>query len=90
MVTDAPAKKEITSIMVYVSGVKVHRAISQDEPPEGITTTVQSALPEDGEWLDIGIIGANPFDLLQLRGIEELLAVNQLEAGRLYTGQVRY
>lgn len=35
LVTDAPAKKEITSIMVHVSGVKVHRAVSQEEPDEG-------------------------------------------------------
>ncbi len=87
LITDAPAKKEITSIMVHVSGVKVHRAVSQEEPDEGITATVQPTQYEDGEWLDIGITGANPFDLLQLRGVEELLAVNQLEAGR-YT-QVR-
>ncbi len=77
-VTDAPPGYEIISIVVTVSeeegeGVQVHKAGDDGE----------------GEWITIGILeGANPFDLLELVGLEEVLAVGEeVDAGK-YT-QIR-
>ena len=76
-VTDAPPGYEIISIWVTVSeeegeGVKVHKAGDDGE----------------GDWITIGILeGANPFNLLELAGLEEVLAVGEVDAGK-YT-QIR-
>ena len=36
---------------------------------------------EQGEWINLDITGANPFDLLKLAGLERVLALAEVEAG---------
>lgn len=117
LVTDAPPKNEVTSIMVTVSSISVHMAGTEITPPPATTSTTTATtttttttatstamttsttstattgtpLPSSGEaggqWVTISISGPNPFDLLKLQGIDELLGSAQLQAGR-YT-QIR-
>ncbi len=77
-VTDAPRQDEVTSILVTVSAVEVHKAAAeQEQQQEG-----------EGEWLPLNILGgASPFDLLKIKGIEEVLAVDEMAVGK-YT-QIR-
>ncbi len=91
-VTDAPPREEVTGVLVTVSGVEIHKAVAEQEQTqqgEGEPVQVQQQAQQDeGEWLNISIIeGANPFDLLRIEGIEELLATSEVEAGK-YT-QIR-
>ncbi len=56
------------------------------------STSTTSTVPttssdEGGKWISIPVSGPNPFDLLKLQGIDELLGTAQLQAGR-YT-QIR-
>lgn len=107
LVTDAPPKNEVTSIMVTVSGISIHMAETAPavsttpedntsttaSPPTTITpseTTAPATSESDddgGQWIVIPISGPNPFDLLKLQGIDELLGTAELQAGR-YT-QIR-
>ena len=79
-VTDAPRQDEVTSILVTVSAVEVHKAAVEQEQ--------QQVQEGEGEWLTLDIIAeANPFDLLKIKGVEEVLAVDEMAAGK-YT-QIR-
>lgn len=73
-VTDAPRSDNVTSIMVTVSEVAIHRAVAEQTQ-------------QQGEWIPIEITGTNPFDLLQIKGIEEVLGTENVTAGK-YT-QIR-
>jgi len=46
------------------------------------TTTSTESSTDEGRWINIPISGPNPFNLLELQGINELLGTAQLEAGR--------
>ena len=84
MVTDAPPEEEVTSIMVTVESVEVHKAAAQQEQEQSATNSTN----EEAGWLPLGILAGNEtFDLLQIQGIEEVLAVTELEPGK-YT-QIR-
>jgi hypothetical protein len=89
MVTDAPPEEEVTSIMVTVESVEVHKAAAGQEQQESATnSTTSNSTDEKAGWLPLDILAGNEtFDLLQIQGIEEVLAVTELEAGN-YT-QIR-
>ncbi|MDP2919237.1 MAG: DUF4382 domain-containing protein [Dehalococcoidia bacterium] len=77
-VTDAPPKAEVMSIMLTLTKLAVHKS-----PLEG-----DQAGAEEGEWLEIAVPDtAKTFDLLKIKGIEQLLTTAQVSAGK-YT-QVR-
>ncbi|MFC1949814.1 DUF4382 domain-containing protein [Chloroflexota bacterium] len=92
-VTDAPRSDNVTSIMVTVSEVQVHRAAAEQEQEQtGEGTQTQEEEQEqtqegDGEWITIDLIDATTFDLLEIEGIEQFIGANVVEAGK-YT-QVR-
>jgi PBP1b-binding outer membrane lipoprotein LpoB len=95
-VTDAPPRDEVTSILVTVAknSVQVHKAVAEQEQEqigEGEQNQNQEEQQEQqgGEsWLTLNMVeGAEQFDLLEIRGLEEVLAVGELEAGK-YT-QIR-
>ena len=84
MVTDAPPEEEVTSIMVTVEIVEVHKAVVEQEQEQSATNSTN----EEADWLPLDILAGNEtFDLLQIQGIEEILAVAELEPGK-YT-QIR-
>lgn len=84
-VTDAPPRDEVTSIMVTVSTVEIHKAAAEQEEGE----QNQEEEPEQGRegWLPLTNILLNTFDLLQIKGLEEVLATNEVGVGK-YT-QIR-
>lgn len=85
MVTDAPPEEEVTSIMVTVESVEVHKSAAQQQSSNNSTT---NSTDDKAGWLPLDILAGNEtFDLLQIQGIEEVLAVAELEAGN-YT-QIR-
>ena len=95
-VTDAPRQDEVTSVLVTLSKVEVHRAVAeQEQEQQGGGEKVKEQEQEqqqvqegEGEWLTLDIIAeANPFDLLKIKGVEEVLAVDEMAAGK-YT-QIR-
>jgi len=95
-VTDAPPREEITSILVTVAenSVEVHQAVAeqeQEQTGEGEQNQEQEQQQEqqgEGVWLTLAMLeSASQFDLLEIRGLEEILAVGELEAGK-YT-QIR-
>lgn len=75
-VSDTPTQFEITSIIATVSKVRICQAVvgqgTQQEQEEDV---------EQGEWINLDITGANPFDLLKLAGLERVLALAEVEAG---------
>ncbi len=127
MLTDAPARPEVTSVIVTLAGVQIHRAeaartgtapttttttgatttatglaanLSARPVAQGqgkgkaetatqtttatATTTTATEDEEDetgGTWLTIPLHGEATFDLLQLQGVQELLALETLSAG---------
>jgi hypothetical protein len=106
-VTDAPPQENVTSIMLTVSKLAIHRAIPGEELTSTVaptstnaTATVNATVTptiksspggkenqtQDG-WITIPITGNQTFDLIKLKGIEELLGTQKLDAGK-YT-QVR-
>ena len=86
MVTDAPPEEEVTSIMVRVESVEVHKAAAEQE--QSANNSTNNSTDEGAGWLPLGILAGNEtFDLLQIQGIEEVLAVTELEPGK-YT-QIR-
>jgi len=87
-VTDAPPRAEVTSIMITLSSVEVHKATpGEEEDPTGESQTQDTGDDNIG-WRTITVPeAARTFDLLQIEGIEQLLASAQLGAGK-YT-QVR-
>jgi hypothetical protein len=84
-VTDAPPDGEVTSIMVTLSEVQVHKASADQETA---TTNNQTQAQEqerqsqggEGEWITIDISGNATFDLLQIKGIEQFLGSGEVEA----------
>ena len=106
MVTDAPPEEEVTSIMVTVESVEVHKATAaqeQEQEQEGgqgqnqeqeqeqqqlANNSTNNSTSEEAGWLPVNILAGNEtFDLLQIQGIEEVLAIAELEPGK-YT-QIR-
>lgn len=86
MVTDAPPEEEVTSINVTVESVEVHKAAAKQEQTSSNSTN--NSTDAEAGWLPLGILAGNEtFDLLQIQGIEEVLAVGELEPGK-YT-QIR-
>ncbi len=85
-VTDAPPREEVTSILVTVAKVEIHKAVAEQQ---GGGVQVQQQIQQgEGEWLSINITeDANPFDLLLIAGLDEVLAVSEVEVGK-YT-QIR-
>jgi len=88
-VTDAPPIYDVTSIMVTVSGVEIHKAAAEQEQEQGSSEQEQEQQEQGGggEWLPLDIVGDNPFDLLKIKGLDEVLATDEVEAGK-YT-QIR-
>ncbi len=90
-VTDAPPDEEVTAILVTVSAVEIHRAVAeqeQEQDGDGEQEQEQQEQQGGGEWLPLYIIDdAGSFDLLEIKGLEEVLAVGEIEAGK-YT-QIR-
>jgi len=68
-VSDTPTVLEISSIIAAVSEIKVCKAETEQEG-EG----------EQDEWINLNITVASPFDLLQLVGLEQVLALGEVEA----------
>jgi hypothetical protein len=102
MVTDAPPGEEVTSIMVTVESVEVHKAAAgqeqeqEQEQGQGQNQTQEqeqegsgiNSTNEEAGWLPIEMLAGNEtFDLLQIQGLEEVVAVGELEPGN-YT-QIR-
>ena len=95
-VTDARSREEVTSIMVTVSEVQVHKALAEQEQEQqqsGVGSPSQEQEQQqtqqgEGEWISVSIAdGAETFDLLDIEGIEQYLGQVEVEAGK-YT-QVR-
>jgi len=97
MVTDAPPEKKITSVLVTVAQVQVHRALAEQEQEQdqqqGVTGNQtqeqeQETQQDGGEWITIDISeDACTFDLLLITGVEQFLGTSDVEAGK-YT-QIR-
>jgi hypothetical protein len=98
IVTDAPPEEEVTSIMVTVESVEVHKAAAEQEQEQEQNQeqeqeqeqqeSADNSTNEEAGWLPLDILAGNEtFDLLQIQGIEEVLAVAELEPGK-YT-QIR-
>lgn len=97
LVTDAPPKDEVTSIMVTASKLEIHRAVAEqerqqiqtgDNQTDNQTREQQQVQQGEGEWITIDIAeAARSFDLLKVKGVEQLFATGQVAAGK-YT-QVR-
>ena len=89
-VTDAPPDKEVTAVVVTVSGLRIHRAeAEQEQSGTGNQTQEQEQQSGDGgEWIDIPISGnMTTFDLLQVRDVQAFFGSANVTAGT-YT-QVR-
>ncbi len=72
-VTDAPPNQDVTSVMVTVTSVEIHQAGGNQQDESG--------------WLPMELSGASTFDLLQVKGLEQVLATGDLAAAN-YT-QIR-
>ena len=66
-VTDAPRGQEVTSVNVTVASVEIHKAGANQDDESG--------------WLPMKLSGANTFDLLKIKGLEQVLATGDLAAG---------
>ncbi|MFC2032324.1 DUF4382 domain-containing protein [Chloroflexota bacterium] len=99
-VTDARSREEVTSIMVTVSEVQVHKALAEQEQEQeqqqsgtGNQTQEQEQQQQqtqqgEGEWVSVNITDdARTFDLLDIEGIEQYLGQIEVEEAK-YT-QVR-
>lgn len=99
-VTDAPPRNEVTSIMVTIEEVQIHRALAEQEmeqEQEQSSSDSQEQEQEqeeqqtqqgEGEWITIDISDdAATFDLLQVKGVEQFLGESEVAEGK-YT-QVR-
>lgn len=88
-VTDAPSREEVTSIMVTISEVQVHKAVAEQEQEQqqlGIGDHAQEQKQEQqmqqskGEWISINITDdAKTFDLLEIAGVEQYLGQVEVE-----------
>jgi len=98
-VTDKRSREEVTSILVTVSEVQVHKALAEqerDQEQQQSTTGNQTRKQEQeqqtqqgqGEWISVNIDEtARTFDLFDIEGIEQYLGQIEIEAVK-YT-QVR-
>ena len=98
-VTDAPPRDDVTSIVVTVSDVSIHKAVAEQERQQehqGSDNITQEQEREreqqqvqqgQGEWLSLSDGAARTFDLIEIKGLDEVLTVSEVETGR-YT-QVR-
>jgi len=91
-VTDAPPREEVTSIMVTLVEVQVHKASAEQEQASGTDNQTQEQEQQqvqqgNGEWTTIDMSGNTTFDLLQIQGIEQFLGESEVGAAK-YT-QVR-
>ena len=95
-ITDARSREEVTSIMVTVSEVQVHKALAEQEQEQQQSGTgnqtqeqeQQQTQQGEGEWISVNITDdARTFDLLDIEGIEQYLGQVEVEAVK-YT-QVR-
>ena len=100
-VTDAPPSQDVTSVMVTVASVEIHKAGTETASPTLTATTTPTATAsttptstatatptgDESGWLPMKLSGANTFDLLKIKGLEEVLATGDL-AGGTYT-QIR-
>ena len=75
-VSDTTTQFEISSIIANVSEIKICQAIVEQGTKQEQEVTV-----EQGEWINLNITGANPFDLLKLTGLERVLALSEVETG---------
>jgi len=89
MVTDAPPEEEVTSIMLTVESVEVHKAVAEQEQEQRQEQNQEqeqskaNSTDEEAGWLPLDILeGKETFDLLKIEGIEEVLAVTELKAGK--------
>jgi len=93
-VTDAPPDEEVTSIMVTLLEIQVHKAAAeQEQESAGASNQTQAGEQEqqsqdkEGEWITIDTSDNATFDLLRIKGIEQFLGTRDVEAAK-YT-QVR-
>jgi len=91
LVTDAPPGEKVTSIMVTVAGVEIHRAVAEQEQEQEQSgegdqeqeQEQQQVQQGEGEWIEIDIGGDDrEFDLLEIEGIERFLGAGEVEAGK--------
>jgi heat shock protein HslJ len=97
-VTDKRSREEVTSILVTVSEVQVHKALAEEEQEQQQSTTGNQTRKQEqeqqqtqrgqGEWISVNIDEtARTFDLFDIEGIEQYLGQIEIEAVK-YT-QVR-
>lgn len=91
-VTDASPDEEVTSIMVTLSEVQVHKASAEQESSSANNQTQaieqeQTSRDEEGRWVTIDISSNTTFDLLQIKGNEQFIGTSKVEATK-YT-QIR-
>jgi len=91
-VTDAPPREEVTSIMVTLSEIQIHKAgAEQEQAGTGNETQEQEQQQEQengGEWITIDLSdNATTFDLLMIKGIEQYIGTKEVEESK-YT-QIR-
>ena len=94
LVTDAPPRENVTSIMVTVAEVQVHIASAEQEQEQSSSDNQtqeqeqQQTQQGEGKWITIDLsANATTFDLLLIEGIEKFLGTSEVDAGK-YT-QVR-
>lgn len=94
LVTDAPPRENVTSIMVTVAEVQVHIASAEQEQEQSSSDNQtqeqeqQQTQQGEGKWITIDLsANATTFDLLLIKGIEQFLGTSEVDAGK-YT-QVR-
>ena len=95
--TDAPPREQVTNIVVTVSNVEIHKAVAEQEKEQehqGSDNITQEQEREqqqeqqgEGAWLSLNGDEAKSFDLIEIKGLEEVLTVGEVETGR-YT-QIR-
>jgi hypothetical protein len=96
-VTDAPPDKKVTAVNVTVASVEIHKADNATTTPTTTptattaataTVTATTTAASDSGWMPLQLkAGAGTFDLLQIQGLEQLLADGNLTPGK-YT-QIR-
>jgi hypothetical protein len=84
-VTDAPARPNVTAVLVTVSSVEIHLAGGSASPTPTVTATTTtnatSTPPENSGWITMKLSGPSTFDLLKVKGLEQVLATSDLAPG---------
>jgi len=94
-VTDAPPREEVTSIIVTLSELQIHKAGAEQEREQEQADTgnetqeqEQQVQENGGEWITIDLSdNATTFDLLKIKGIEQYIGTKEVEESK-YT-QIR-